>query len=428
MKINKKTENQLVRQSNKLLEAPLFKSTVQIKLFCKIIISISESPDEDVYWFSIKQLLDEINSNEKNYKALKEIAESMKKTEDINILLDDGEVLATLFPNIFIKKAGLIGFQVNNLLKPFIIELSNGNYTQFYFKNIARLKSSYSIRIYELLKQYEKIKSRKISLNELRYFLMIESDKYHQYGHFKSKVILVAQKEIEEKTDIYFEFEEIKQGKKVEKINFLIFKNNKNYENLPISEDIKKLDADKKSDLEGLAIFKTLVDEYKISKKIALKIVETVSEEKIIRNIEYTKQEYKSGNVSKNLTGYLVDAIKNDYANTVSLFEIDNKKKEDQVIKERKLEERREELRSKFSLEFGRSEKEKFLNSLSDAEKEELKNQILEEVQLDSMSVSLLKKKGLSSPIAGMWIIKKIPQFELRRDQYIKQKLTEAGF
>ncbi|WP_170065221.1 hypothetical protein [Methylovulum psychrotolerans] len=51
------------------------------------------------------------------------------------------------------------------------------------------------------------------------------------------------------------------------------------------------------------------------------------------------------------------------------------------------------------------------MNSLSNAEKEELKNQILEEVQLD-----------------GMWIIKKIPQFELRRDQYIKQKLTEAGF
>jgi hypothetical protein len=38
---------------------------------------------------------------------------------------------------------------------------------------------------------------------------------------------------------------------------------------------------------------------------------------------------------------------------------------------------------------------------------EELKSQSLEEIKLDSYSVSLLKKKGLSSPIAGMWIIKR---------------------
>jgi len=152
-----------------------------------------------------------------------------------------------------------------------------------------------------------------------------------------------------------------------------------------------------------------------------------VSEEKIRRNIEYTKMEHEKGNVNKSVTGYLVDAIKNDYAHTVSLFEVNSKKKEEQATNEKQLEAKRESLRSKASLEFSKIEKEKYLASLSETEQEELKSQILEEIKLDSYSVSLLKKKGLSSPIAGMWVIKKIAGFEERRDRYIEDKLKGAG-
>ncbi|NGY80989.1 replication initiation protein [Bacillus megaterium] len=53
-------------------------------------------------------------------------------------------------------------------------------------------------------------------------FLAIEPTKYKQYGHFKSKVLAVAQKEINNKTDIHFEFVEIKTGRKVTSIEFII--------------------------------------------------------------------------------------------------------------------------------------------------------------------------------------------------------------
>jgi len=84
-------------------------------------------------------------------------------------------------------------------------------FTSYQLENVVRLNSVYSIRIYELLKQYERIRKRKLTLEELRYFLGIEKDKYIQYGHLKNKVLLVAQKEINEKTDIQFTFNEIKQ-------------------------------------------------------------------------------------------------------------------------------------------------------------------------------------------------------------------------
>ena len=45
---------------------------------------------------------------------------------------------------------------------------------------------------------------------------------YSIYNNFKNKVILQAQKELAEKTDISFEFEEIKTGRKVTGIKFCI--------------------------------------------------------------------------------------------------------------------------------------------------------------------------------------------------------------
>ena len=75
-----------------------------------------------------------------------------------------------------------------------------------------KLKSSYAIRIYELLKQYEKLQERTFLLDELRKMLGAE-DIYPAYGNFKQRVLLPAQKELKKKTDISFEIEEIKKGR-----------------------------------------------------------------------------------------------------------------------------------------------------------------------------------------------------------------------
>ncbi len=244
---------------------------------------------------------------------------------------------------------------------------------------------------------------------------------------------MVAQKELEEKTDIYFEIEEIKEGKRIVKLRFIILSNLKNSSDIEIGqficplEQVENEEIDHSSLLEQLDIFKTLHDEYKITKKIVLKIVNDYSEDRIRRNIEYTQKEYKVGNINKNFVGYLVDAITKDYANTTSLLELDANKHEDSVKKEKQLQAKREYLRSKISLEFSKIEKEKYLNSLSESEQDAMKNKILEELKLDSYSVNLIKKKGLRSPVAGIFIIKHIDDFEKKRDLYIEEKLKEAG-
>ena len=138
---------------------------------------------------------------------------------------EKGFHLSTIFTDIFTHDEGIITFEVNKNIKPYLLDLTN-NFTQYYFENIAKLKSSFSIRMYELLKQYESVGSRRVSIQYLKDFLSIESSKFKKYNDFKRFVILVAQKELEEKTDIYFSFDEVKQGRKIIEIVFTIYPKN----------------------------------------------------------------------------------------------------------------------------------------------------------------------------------------------------------
>jgi len=105
-------------------------------------------------------------------------------------------------------------------LRPYLLELKR-EFTSYKLENVVKLKSSYAIRIYELLKQYEKLQERTFLLKSLREMLGAE-DIYPAYGNFKQRVLVPAQKELKKKTDISFEIEEVKKGRKVEKVKFLI--------------------------------------------------------------------------------------------------------------------------------------------------------------------------------------------------------------
>jgi len=423
-------KQELIVKSNTLLQHPLYKTSMELKIFSKIILAIRENPQEDIFTFQVKNLIEDFNCHKDDYERLKKVAKGMfGKSVDINTSTDNLCDLVVIFRRITIDKKGLITFKIEEDIKPFILDLTS-NFTQYYFENIALLKSNFSIRIYELLKQYEKIGNRNMSVLSLRHFLNVSDDKYKLYGDFKKKTILIAQKELKDKTDLCFDFEESKIGNKVVEINFIIMKNKKD---ILLKLDIEKEQVeDKKVLLDDQKKLKSkLITNYNISEKVANDLVLSVKIEQIESNIIYAEKEYKNGRISKNLGGYLLDAIKNNYANNISLFELETKKKatdKENEKRKKEMEEKKEALRSKLSLEFSRTEKDRFINLLNDQEKEDLKNEILEEMSLDDFSVNSIKTKGLSSPAAGMGIIRRIPNFEKRREQFIVEKLKEAGF
>ncbi|MFT5874935.1 MAG: plasmid replication initiation protein [Clostridium sp.] len=107
-------------------------------------------------------------------------------------------------------------------LKKYYLQLEE--YTKYRLKNISDLNSEYSLKIYEALKQYEEIGEILYGLEELKVFLGVEKQ-YDRYYNLKQRILIVTQKEISEKTDISFEFVEIKEGRNIKAINFYIKSN-----------------------------------------------------------------------------------------------------------------------------------------------------------------------------------------------------------
>lgn len=118
-------------------------------------------------------------------------------------------------------KEGIINYSFSEHLKPFLIDLKE-QFTTYYLSNILKLTSSYSINIYELLKQLENIGFRKIEISEFRELLSIP--KSYQFVHIKELLEKVSQ-DLEEHTDIKFNHTFIKTGRSFTHINFKILKN-----------------------------------------------------------------------------------------------------------------------------------------------------------------------------------------------------------
>lgn len=87
-----------------------------------------------------------------------------------------------------------------------------------------QFKSIHAIRIYELLKQYQNIGKRILSIKEIKDCCEV-NDKLKTYPNFKKKLLLISQREINQKSDMYIEFERIKKSRKIVAIKFKISKN-----------------------------------------------------------------------------------------------------------------------------------------------------------------------------------------------------------
>lgn len=114
-------------------------------------------------------------------------------------------------------------------------------YFTYQLWNALRLKSANQLRMYEILKQYEYIGERIISVKELRELLGIRAKEYARYGDFKVHVLDVCQKALDENTDIRYEYEPTgKKGKggKVLYLRFAIYKNTRYHDQLTLNEFI----------------------------------------------------------------------------------------------------------------------------------------------------------------------------------------------
>ena len=76
----------------------------------------------------------------------------------------------------------------------------------------------HSIRIYELITQYRSVGNREITVDKLKEWLQV-ADNYPRWNNFKARVLDPAITEINEKSDLFVEVEQIKRGRSIHSLH-----------------------------------------------------------------------------------------------------------------------------------------------------------------------------------------------------------------
>lgn len=119
-----------------------------------------------------------------------------------------------------------VEFGFSPQMKPFLLGLKE-KFTRFEFLEVAKMKSGFSIRIYQMCKSYyyEHIRHGRnvlaVSIREMKHRLGI-SDKYPDFRNFRRKVLNVAKKEINEHTGLHIEYDFIKKGRSITDMRIVI--------------------------------------------------------------------------------------------------------------------------------------------------------------------------------------------------------------
>lgn len=122
-----------------------------------------------------------------------------------------------------------------------------GRYFRYELWNTLRLKSKNQLRMYEVLKQYEKVGYRIIKISELKEQLGIGENEYPRFSNFKTRVLDSCQQALSESTDISFTYEYHGRkgpGGKVLELKFIITKNKDYTDPLSLKEFIGIGDED----------------------------------------------------------------------------------------------------------------------------------------------------------------------------------------
>ncbi len=323
----------LIRKSNELVEARYKFDIWETRVFTKMLTMVQRhDSDFQEYRIYLKEIVKDFQiENNKDaydrlraggYKLMSKIIKTIRETDEGLMELATPIVVGVQNP-VDTKNEGakFIDVSFHPEMKPFLLSLKS-KFTIYDVRNILKLPSSYSIRIYELLKQYEKIGRRKFELQELKEIIgVIEEvdnngkksykDNYPLFGNFKQRVLLKSQKDLKKLTDIQFSFEPKKTGRKITHIIFNIFPNQENdmKEGADLFQDVEEATLVPSPEAALVKKFYAQVKKW-VSKTIVESWVATLPEAQISTGINYTLRLIKSGKSIKNIPAYFQKMVR----------------------------------------------------------------------------------------------------------------------
>jgi len=308
------THNSIVQKSKFLTYVPTGYTETEQNFMTLVLSNINDNDDElpDLS-FSISDIADFLGvKRDRLYTEMPKTISNLGKITYEFPFEFDGELGYASMPffSLIVNLRGKIICKINPNLKSFLLPKTLWNnagkkiyrdvsqkqeITKYYAERHLSLKGKHTKRIYEILiTEAYKDFPFKISLEDLRNILFL-NDKYTEFREFKRNVLNSAEKEINEKSDIFFRYDIEKSGYKVIGLVFHIFPKPAN---------------------SGLAKIKEELDFYGINSDSIDYIFNTlkISNEQVINNVEFFKKKLKRNAKIDNLANWLYCAIVKNYA------------------------------------------------------------------------------------------------------------------
>ena len=319
MPSNSDIQQIVIKKSNDLIEAR-YKLTLEEQRLVLLLSSTIHKDDEDFKDYEIRvsdfvQMFG-LEKRKAIYKAVEDAARDLSGKK-IDLSNGKERIYASWLSYVrYIEGSGVVQLRFDKSLKPYFLQLKNclHGFTQYNLATVINFKSTYSIRLYELLKmkvwkaessgknEFEK----SFEIDEYRQILGIDKKAYPVFADFRKRVIDTTVLEISEQTELnIFETKYIKTGRKITGITFVV--------KIRQADETQalKLEREEEPPKEQVHPIVERLISLGFAVETASKYKTRYGVKRIERNIAYTLAKQQEG-VVKDIPAYLNMAIKED--------------------------------------------------------------------------------------------------------------------
>ncbi len=215
-------QNVLVTKANALIEASytLTLNEQRLLLACAAQLDGRKPlPNDNIFTLSVEEFREHFKTDVKS--AYREMEEAVNKLYDRDIRKIGKKTrkrMRWVYMAEYRKGEAEVKLGFSPEIAPYLTVLHR-RFTSYRLAEVSELGSPYSIRLFEMLAQYQNTGMLTIKVQDFKARLQLET-KYSRFANFKARVIEPAVRELNQKTSIKVDWEAIKEGRTVELLIF----------------------------------------------------------------------------------------------------------------------------------------------------------------------------------------------------------------
>ena len=226
-KIEAQQNNTIVKANTLIQQSRFSLSTQQQKMLLYIISQINRFDNEfKMCEFKVADFCKVCGINKDNGNIYKQLKEQNKKISDKSLWIDlpngNSTLLRWIEKPYIDEKSGVIKIKLDADMKPYLLQLKE-KFTAYELIYTLNFKSKYSIRLYEYLKSihFDELTPYRTEIKIEEFQSLLDSP-YKTFRDFNSYILKTAHKEINAYSDLNFDYQLLRQGRKVESICIFI--------------------------------------------------------------------------------------------------------------------------------------------------------------------------------------------------------------